>query len=111
MKELIEFTNTLAKEVIKIENSRKNLGGFLRKINSGKIPLDEDILEERIITTVERLELQKLKIAGVDGGLVKKSLHGVDIRLSRAIGVIFNYSKNKLEKVEYHPSPLPTPIP
>jgi len=55
--------------------------------------------------------LDGIKIAGIDGGVVKKSLHGVDLRLSRAVGVVFSYSKNKLEKVEYHPSPFPTPIP
>jgi hypothetical protein len=111
MKELAELTERLAKEIVKTENYRREVGKFLRELATEKVEQNKEILEEKIILQVKKLELDGIKIAGIDGGVVKKSLHGVDLRLSRAVGVVFSYSKNKLEKVEYHPSPFPTPIP
>jgi hypothetical protein len=53
--------------------------------------------------------LDGVSIAGVDGGIVKRSLHGFDFVLARAVGVCFRYDKGRPSKVEYHPERTPSP--
>ena len=96
MKEFIQMTETLAKVIEEIEKNRKNVGQFLRDSSSlTNLTLDEEVREEKIIIHIEPLNLDKIKIAGVDGGLVKKSFHGMDLMLLRAIGVVFSYDNKK----------------
>jgi len=110
MKNLIELTEEFAKRIVEIENKRKKIGELLREINSNtKLLLDQEVLEEKIIVSVSKAKLLEIKVAGVDGGLVKRSFHGIDLMLLRAIGVLFNYKDDKLEKVEYYPEAIPTP--
>lgn len=112
MKELIELTEEFSKRIIEIENQRKRLGDFLREVNSSTVlPLGREVFEEKIILPMGKSNLENLKVAGVDGGLVKHSLHGIDIMLLRAVGVLFYYKNNKLDKVEYYPKAIPSPIP
>lgn len=112
MKELIELTEEFAKRIADMENQRKKIGEFLREINATiDISLGADIFENKIFIPVSKSNLENNKIAGVDGGLVKHSLHGIDIMLLRAIGVIFNYKNDKLETADYYPDALPSPIP
>jgi len=51
------------------------------------------------------------KIVAVDGGLIKRSFHGIDIVLVRAVAVCFFYKKGKLTNVSYFPSKSPVPEP
>lgn len=112
MKELIELTEEFSKRIIEIENQRKKLGDFIREVNSSTVlPLGKEIFEEKIIHTMEKAGTDDMKIAGVDGGLVKHSLHGIDLMLLRAVGVLFYYKNNRLSKVDYHPDAFPSPIP
>jgi len=46
-------------------------------------------------------------VAGVDGGLLVRSLHGMDLLLCKAVGVIFKYSAGCLQDADYFPSPFP----
>jgi len=112
MKEFIELTEEFSKRIEEIENQRKKLGDFLREVSSStNLALDREIFEEKIILPMESANLGNLKIAGVDGGLVKHTLHGLDIMLLRAVGVLFYYKDGKLEKVDYHPDAIPSPNP
>lgn len=100
MNELLELTEEFAKRITDIENERKKLGELLRKINSSKkLSIGSEFLEEKIMTPVEKSNFEEMKIAGVDGGLVKRSLHGIDIMLLRAVGVIFQYKNGKLSSL------------
>jgi hypothetical protein len=105
MKDFISLTEELAKIIEKMEMERRNFGEILRKI-----PISSGI-EDKLIVKIEKSNLENLKIAGIDGGMVKRSLHGIDLMLLRAVGVLFFYSKGKLEKVEYYPEAMPTPTP
>ena len=112
MKKFIELTDTLAKFISSMENERKKLGKLLKEINSScNFTLDNEIFEEKIFTPVNTNKLENMKIAGIDGGLVKKSFHGIDLMLLRAVGVIFSYNDNKLSNAEYYPDAMPTPEP
>lgn len=112
MKELIELTEEFAKRIIQIETQRKKIGDFLRETNSNtEMPLGKDTFETKIFIPAAATNLENTRIAGIDGGLVKHNLHGMDIMLLRAIGVVFDYKKNRLDSVDYFPDALPSPIP
>lgn len=111
MKEFIELTDTLAKIISNIETQRKKIGQFLREINSNEFTPGKELMENKILLPVRLTELNNMNIGGIDGGLVKKSFHGIDLMLIRTVGVIFSYMDNKLTSVQYYPSPIPTPEP
>jgi hypothetical protein len=111
MKELSELTEEFAKVISNLENQRKATGEFLKKMNSSTLALGDEILESKLIIPVRQPGLENLTIAGVDGGLVKHSLHGIDIMLIRSIAVLFIYKSGKLFNAEYYPDSLPSPIP
>ncbi len=112
MKDFIQMTENLAKIVSELENQRRQVGQFLRDMNSfTNLSLTNEILEDKIIIPVEKSELNNIRIAGIDGGMVKKSFHGLDMLLIRAIGVVFNYENNKLASTEYYPDSIPIPEP
>ena len=46
-------------------------------------------------------------IAGVDGGLLVRSLHGMELVLCKTAGVVFTYSSGDLIDSSYFPSPFP----
>ncbi|MBI2543506.1 MAG: DNA double-strand break repair nuclease NurA [Candidatus Aenigmarchaeota archaeon] len=112
MKDIIEITESLAKIVNEMENQRKKFGQYLRDVSSlTNLTLSDEVLEEKIIIPIQRAELDNIKIAGVDGGMVKKSFQGLDLILLRAIGVVFSYQNNKLSSVDYYPDAIPQPEP
>ncbi len=112
MKDFIEITENLAKVVGEMENQRKNVGNFLRDTNSlTELELTDDILENKLIVQVPESNQENLKAAGVDGGLLKKSFHGIDLMLLKAVGVISSYNWDKLTNTEYYPSAIPSPEP
>jgi len=58
---------------------------------------------------VEKFEPDGMRISAVDGGIVKRSLHGFDFVLARGVGVCFSYRNGRVYKVDYHPDKMPTP--
>ncbi|MBI1978909.1 MAG: hypothetical protein HYS62_02480, partial [Candidatus Aenigmarchaeota archaeon] len=112
MKDFIEITDNLAKIISEMETQRKNVGNFLRDTNSlTELELTDDILENKLIVQIPESNQENLKVAGVDGGLLKKSFHGIDLMLLKAVGVIFSYNWDKLTNTEYYPSAIPSPEP
>ncbi len=105
MKDFIRITEEFAKKIEKMEFERKKFGELLRNSSFSSS------FGEQIILKIEKANLENLKVAGVDGGMVKRSLHGLDLMLLRAVGVVFFYSNGKLEKVEYYPEAMPMPTP
>jgi hypothetical protein len=49
------------------------------------------------------------RVAGIDGGLLAMSFHGVDLLVARAVGVVFSYSGGRLASCEYFPEKSPQP--
>jgi hypothetical protein len=98
MKDFIEATELIAKIVIETEKKRKDIAEIMRKNQS-------------IFSQVLENNLENPTVAGIDGGIIKKSLHGIDLLLIRTAGVIFHFENGKLKKTEYYPQPIPSPIP
>jgi len=111
VKEVISIIAEFAKRLEEIENLRKKTGKFLRELNSAELQTDREILEKKVFLPVEKKSFEKLKVAGVDGGLLKKSLHGIDFIILRSVGVIFDLSSGNLVNSEYYPSAIPDPTP
>ncbi|MBI4009673.1 MAG: DNA double-strand break repair nuclease NurA [Candidatus Aenigmarchaeota archaeon] len=111
MDNFVQLTETLAKIISEMESNRRNVGNFLKESNEfTELTVDNEVIEKKIIHSTDAAELKGLKIAGIDGGLVKKSFHGIDLMLLRAVGVIYDYTDGNL-KVEYYPNAIPAPIP
>ena len=97
MKDLLEVENKLAGIILSAEQKRKNVGDWIKQAKTFIQPVYLNPLDNCIV--------------GVDGGMVKKSFHGVDLILLRAIAVAFYYKNNKLSSTDYYPSSLPPPEP
>ena len=111
MKELIEITEEFAKIISNLENQRKMTGKFLKDMNSSDLNIGDEIFESKLIVPVKQSVLGNLTIVGTDGGLVKQSLHGIDIMLVRSMAVLFMYENSKLLDVQYYPGSMPSPVP
>lgn len=106
MDNFFELSERFVKQIEEMEKWRKKVSEGLRKIN-GKLELN--LPEKILFKKIEEDPLEDLKIAGIDGGLAKESLHGIDLILIKAVGVVFKFKKGKLEEVFYHPKPWPSP--
>jgi len=93
--ESLEFLlERIAIKIRKTEEIRKRIGEKIRRMN--------------LIRQINPLELE-LTVAGIDGGVERKSLRSFDLLLLKSIGVVYYYKKSKLSKVEYYPEALPKP--
>ena len=112
MQELLNKIDEIVEKIRHAENSRTSISEILRKMND-KIPVgpNEEIKDERLIIPFQDSNANNFSVIGVDGGIVKGSLHGLELLLLRAIAVNFNYSSASLKDVDYYPSsnPIPTP--
>lgn len=105
LSELVEVADRLRT----LEDKRHKLGTFLREIKGAQIQRDAEILENRMAIHVVPDALKRLRVAGVDGGLVKHSYHAIDLILTRAVAAVFDYENARLVNVSYFPDPLATP--
>jgi hypothetical protein len=58
---------------------------------------------------IEPTHLKGLKIAGIDGGLVKRRFRSIDLILTRGIAVVFQFGPEEGPSVDFYPSPFPEP--
>ncbi|MFP4116458.1 MAG: DNA double-strand break repair nuclease NurA [Candidatus Aenigmatarchaeota archaeon] len=107
MQEILSELDDIAGKVERLESKRKRLGNFLQEVKDEEIE-GEKIPEKKISIEVEEGDLSGGSICGIDGGLLKKSYHAVDLVLTKAVAVVFDFNDG-LENVSYYPSSLPTP--
>ncbi len=94
------------------ENAKKK--EIIGKIfhDNSKLPtipanVKELLLEEELISLVQPNPLNHLTIAGIDGGLVARSLIGLDLYFIRAVAVMMTFSTRGIYKTEYIPNKHP----
>ncbi|MBU0953642.1 MAG: DNA double-strand break repair nuclease NurA [Nanoarchaeota archaeon] len=92
MEAIIPRVMQLAKRLKEAEAQRQHLAIHLREHASLTIPVVPDSKD--------------CSIGAVDGGLQKRSFHGIDCILTRAVGVCFTYKSGKLS-VRYCPAKQP----
>ncbi len=100
MHEIMLTVSRIAESIADAERKRSRLADFLKKLPD--VPLRSAISPDPLLN---------LKVAAVDGGLVKKSLHGMDCVLARAAAACFHYRDGRVSEVRYFPSRNPAPRP
>jgi len=109
MEEIFSKLDEISERIRNVEEERKKLAEFLRELKEFEIEKDSKAVEGKLAIKVKPVELDNVRFIGVDGGLAKRSYHSLDLILTRAVGVIFDYRENRLDAVSYFPSVSPTP--
>lgn len=104
----------LVEEIERIESTRKRFGSVLRtlkgSIDLGKFPaIATNIAEGEFSKVIEPVDLSGLRIAGIDGGLVRKRFRSMDLVLTRGIAVIFYFGSKEGPHVNFFPKAFPEP--
>lgn len=103
----------IAEKIKNLGRKRQLLAGVLKQVKDGfVVPMIEeweDLAEPKLVKPVDRDPLSDCTIIGVDGGILEKPLHGFDLILFRAVGVIFHYEDGSLRDAEYCPNEMPSP--
>lgn len=99
MQEIGPEIRRISSRLADAERRRKRLSGFLKASFPG------------LFRKVDPHNLDSIGISAVDGGIVKRSLHGFDCALVRAAGVHMDYREGRLAETRYWPSRNPTPVP
>ena len=106
MEDFLRAVESLVREIKSVEEKRKALATIIR---SSKI-ISNDFLEGDLIKPVEKTD-GNFSVAGIDSGIVRKSLHGIDLILIKVVGVVFYFEYGKLKDAKYYsPSTLFEPI-
>ena len=109
-----DTVDTIAAEIRRIEKDKSKLAGTIKDAKN-QIDLSNlragfsDILENRLFCSVSPTNLGGLRVGAVDGGVVGRSFHGIDLIITRAIAVIFDFDKRGKPFVEYYPEECPSP--
>jgi preprotein translocase subunit Sss1 len=89
---------SLSKQVDEISEKIKEISSFNQEL---KLP------DQKFFYNIKKNNLHGITIAGVDGGLVKKSFTGVNIAAFRAIGAVFTFGRKNIIKNHYYPNKNP----
>ncbi|MFO7837151.1 MAG: DNA double-strand break repair nuclease NurA [Candidatus Thorarchaeota archaeon] len=104
----------LVEEIERVETTRRGFGAAMSRmkedIDLARFPsVSAGLPETSLIKKVKPTRLSGLKVAGVDGGLVRKRFRSMDLLFTRGIGVVFGFGFEEGPNVEYFPQPFPNP--
>jgi hypothetical protein len=113
-KNLDKMLSQLVEEIERVEITKDQFGGVLQNIkgsiNLAKFPtVASDVVENQFTRRIESTSLAGLRIAGVDGGLVRRQFRSMDLILVRSIAVIFQFGPEEGPTVDFFPDPFPEP--
>jgi hypothetical protein len=105
----------ISKKIQKYNEHRKLFQNLFKQakktLNPSKFPVNFGIVttDSTFTKKVASTNIDGLKIAGVDGGVIHRSLNFFDIALIRAVGVLFYHRKDDNPMVRYFPEEQPFP--
>jgi hypothetical protein len=113
-KNLDVLLSQLVEEIERIETTKKQFGEVMDRIKSNinlsKFPgIASNVIDSDFTKKIQATDLAGLKIAGIDGGLVRRRFRSMDLLLTRAIAVIFQFGPEEGPNVEFFPDPFPEP--
>ncbi|MFW9906979.1 MAG: DNA double-strand break repair nuclease NurA [Candidatus Thorarchaeota archaeon] len=113
-KNLDKLLSQLVKEIERVEITKNRFGEVLQnikdRINLAKFPaVASATIEKGFTKKMEPTNLSGLRIAGIDGGLVRRRFRSMDLILIRGIAVIFQFGPEEGPNVEFFPDPFPEP--
>jgi hypothetical protein len=113
---LDETLEKIAQQILMLEEKRNTFASILRA-ERYKIDLQRDLplaqrhlIDNHLARQVKPTNLNGLRVCGVDGGLLKKTLRGVELVITRANATIFEYTPSNRVSAIYFPekTTLPT---
>jgi hypothetical protein len=113
---LDETLEKIAQQIQLLEEKRNTFASILRTVRHS-IDLQTDLplaqrymVDKHLAHAVNPTDLGGLRVCGVDGGLLKKTLRGVELVITRANATIFEYSPSNRVSAIYFPekTTLPT---
>ncbi|NHI89032.1 MAG: DNA double-strand break repair nuclease NurA [Candidatus Thorarchaeota archaeon] len=111
---LDKMLSKLVEEIEHIEGTRERFGGVLKnlrnKIDLSRFPaVASNVIGKEFYTKIEPTNLSGLKIAGIDGGLVRKRFRSMDLILTRGVAVVFQFGPEDGPIVDFYPDAFPEP--
>ncbi len=115
-RDLDRMLSRLVEEIERIEQTRSRFGEVMKKlkhmIDLGRFPaVATSTGGPEFIKKIEPVRLSGLRIAGVDGGLVRRRFRSMDLLLTRGVAVIFQFGPAEGPRVDFYPDPFPPPAP
>ncbi|MFH1470394.1 MAG: DNA double-strand break repair nuclease NurA [Candidatus Micrarchaeota archaeon] len=102
---MYERITEIAKRIAETEESERRVAELLR---ARDVEIFPDALERRLTREVKPGEVNGL-VGAVDGGLLAQEFHGIDLVVTRAVGVVFGYEDSKRVSHKYYPRALVAP--
>lgn len=112
---LDEEIQKIADQIQVLEEKRNSFTSILRaerhSVNlHNNLPLARSyLIDENLARPVKSTQLKGLRVGGVDGGLLKKTLRGIELVITRACATIFEYAPSGRVAVTYFPEKTTTP--
>lgn len=108
---LAEIVGKIREQEVKRRRVAESIKGLkngvaLTRINESELG---GIVERRLSARVRPDDLADVTMVGVDGGVLTRPLHGLDLILTRAVAAIFNYRGGALSSADYYPNEMPEP--
>jgi hypothetical protein len=107
--ELDEILQKIANQVRALEEKRIAFTSVLHEARfdidlCAELPLAKrNLVDRQLATKLPPINLGGLRICGIDGGLLKKSLRGIELVVTRAIATIFEYNPSGRVYAKYWP--------
>ena len=113
-RDLDKLLSKLVEEIEHIESTRERFGDILKTVKNtidlSKFPaVASNIIDDQFFTKIEPTSLSGLRIAGIDGGLVRKRFRSIDLVLTRGVAVIFQFGPEEGPIVDFYPDAFPEP--
>ncbi len=105
----------ISQQILKYNEHRKLFQNLFRSVKNSLNPSEFPVsfgfktTDKSFAVNCAETNIEGLKIAGVDGGIIHRSLNFFDIALIRAVGVLFYYVPNSNPIVRYFPEENPFP--
>ncbi|MFW9798895.1 MAG: DNA double-strand break repair nuclease NurA [Candidatus Thorarchaeota archaeon] len=111
---LDSMLTSLVEEIEKVEKTRMRFGTVLKQIRGeldlGRYPaLAAEAVETTFSKRIEPTSLSGLRIAGIDGGLIRRRFRSMDLVLTRGIAVVFHFGPEEGPRVDFFPNAFPEP--
>lgn len=112
---LDEEIQKIADQIRALEEKRNSFTSILRNERQSmdlhkELPLAQEYLvDKKLAEPVKATELKGLRVGGVDGGLLKKTLRGIELVITRANATIFEYTPSNRVSAIYFPEKTSAP--
>jgi hypothetical protein len=112
---LDEEIQKIADQIQALEEKRNSFTSILRAERHtlnlhNNLPLARSyLIDDQLARPVKPTKLKGLRVGGVDGGLLKKTLRGIELVITRACATVFEYTPSDRVSVIYFPEKTTLP--